>query len=252
MPSDPRTYITVHDGMPDHPKIEGLSDPAFRLLVTCWCWCSRNLTDGVIQRASWEKRGTSETRLELVLAGLVEPLPDGVSMHDYLEHQRSAEQVAELRAKRVDAGRAGGLASANARASARANAQPNGDQTLKQNGSKVQAESETEVEGTSTEVPAPRKRVASRIPDDFQITDDMREWAASSAQFIDIDRETESFLEYWRSKSGKDATKLDWRLTWQTWMRRSSDRIPPSRRNVTAAGPQVLVGRNGVQQERTW
>lgn len=32
MPRDERTYITVHDGMPDHPKVEGLSDSAFRAL----------------------------------------------------------------------------------------------------------------------------------------------------------------------------------------------------------------------------
>jgi HNH endonuclease len=33
MPRDDRTYITVHDGMPEHPKVEGLSDAAFRLLI---------------------------------------------------------------------------------------------------------------------------------------------------------------------------------------------------------------------------
>jgi hypothetical protein len=34
MSRDDRTYITVHDGMPDHPKVEGLSDAAFRYLFT--------------------------------------------------------------------------------------------------------------------------------------------------------------------------------------------------------------------------
>ena len=46
MPADRRTYITVHDGMPEHPKVDALSDKAFRALVGLWCWCSRNLTDG--------------------------------------------------------------------------------------------------------------------------------------------------------------------------------------------------------------
>lgn len=99
--ADPRTYIRVHDGMPDHPKIDGLSDAAFRLLVTTWCWCSRHLTDGHVPAATWRKRGTPKTRRELVDAGLFEEAAGGVRLgvmvHDYLEHQRSAEEVQEIR-----------------------------------------------------------------------------------------------------------------------------------------------------------
>ena len=144
MPSDPRTYITVHDGMPEHPKVEGLSDGAFRLLVTCWCWCSRNLTDGFIASASWDKRGTPKARRELIEAGLIERTEGGVQMHDYLEHQRSAEQVADLRNKRAEAGSKGGKTKANRLALAK--------QMLKQNASKPVAETETETE-TETESP---------------------------------------------------------------------------------------------------
>jgi hypothetical protein len=95
--TDARTYIRVHDGMPDHPKVESLSDRAFRLLIQTWCWCSRHLTDGVIPRQIWERRGTPKTRNELVTAGLVSIANDRIVMHDYLEHQRSADQVAEIR-----------------------------------------------------------------------------------------------------------------------------------------------------------
>lgn len=143
MPRDPRVYITVHEGMPDHPKIEGLSDGAFRLLVTAWCWCSRNLTDGFIPDASWSKRGTARSRQKLVEVGLVEVVSGGVRMHDYTEHQRTADEVADLRSKRADAGRKGGQTTAAKRvASARANAK----QVLKQTGSKVQADTETDTE----------------------------------------------------------------------------------------------------------
>lgn len=92
---DDRTYIRVHDGLPDHPKVEPLSDAAFRLLMSVWCWCSRHLTDGYVPAAVWAKRGTARTRRELTAAGLVEEVPGGVSMHDYLEHQRSAAEVNE-------------------------------------------------------------------------------------------------------------------------------------------------------------
>lgn len=102
--ADDRTYIRVHDGMPGHPKIEPLSDGAFRTLLTLWCWSSEYLTDGRIPAAIWKKRGTPKTRSELLTAGLAEETDDGVTMHDYLEHQRSAAEVQELRAVRGASG----------------------------------------------------------------------------------------------------------------------------------------------------
>ncbi len=112
------TFIRLHDGMPDHPKVDGLSDAAFRALVEVWCWCSRHLTDGQVPKATWEKRWTAKARRDLIEAGLAEPQGDGgVAMHDYLEHQRSAEEVEALRQQRRDAGRAGGLAKARRGAS---------------------------------------------------------------------------------------------------------------------------------------
>ena len=68
--ADDRTYIRVHDGLDEHPKVEPLSDGAFRLLLTCWFYCSRNRTDGQIAAAVWKKRGTAKTRRELIDAGL--------------------------------------------------------------------------------------------------------------------------------------------------------------------------------------
>lgn len=105
--ADVRTYIKLHDGLPDHPKIDGLSDKAFRLLISTWCWCSRHLTDGVIPNATWTKRGTAKTRQELVTAGLILQENGHVVAHDYLEHQRSSEQVAEVRAAKRRAGTLG-------------------------------------------------------------------------------------------------------------------------------------------------
>lgn len=120
MPKDTRRYITVHNGMPDHPKIAVLSDSAFRLLVTLWCWCDANTTDGKVRRAVWDRKGRAKGRAELLAEGLVYELPDGdVQMHDYLEHQRSAKEIADLRRVRQEAGSKGGKAKASAMASAK-------------------------------------------------------------------------------------------------------------------------------------
>lgn len=104
---DERTYIRVHDGVMDHPKVDPLSDKAFRLLMAGWCYCSRYLTDGRMPAATWEKRGTKPARRELVAAGLVEVYADHVMWHDYLEHQRSASDVEEKRATKKRSGKLG-------------------------------------------------------------------------------------------------------------------------------------------------
>lgn len=93
MADDDRTYIRLHDGMPEHWKVEDLSDSAFRRLITLWCWCSRQRTDGRLPERKWLRSGSDSDRTELLDAGLVEPARDGngVVMHDYLKHQRSRD-----------------------------------------------------------------------------------------------------------------------------------------------------------------
>lgn len=180
MPSDQRTYITVHDGMPEHPKIEVLSDRAFRVLIDLWCWSSRNLSDGFIPSHTWKRRVTSKTEREILhgVAGpLAEAVEGGYQMHDYLEHQRSKAQVEALRAKRAEAGAKGGKARAKALqdlANTQASATASAEQMLKQTGSKPVAESVTETEDrqlqqtkTSSPAPPPTVRASSGAFDDF-------------------------------------------------------------------------------------
>lgn len=70
----------------------------------------------------------------------------------------------------------------------------------------------------------PRKR-GSRIPDDFAVDQAMVTWAREHAPNVDGKRETEKFVDYWQSKTGKDATKLDWVATWRNWMRSTEERL---------------------------
>lgn len=114
---DERTWISVHDGMPDHPKIEALSDKAFRALVELWCWCSRNKTDGVIKAPVWQKRAPAKARAELFRELVHAPghtcpqcpdVPAGhVLMHDYLRHQSSAAEIDVKKEAKRNAGMLG-------------------------------------------------------------------------------------------------------------------------------------------------
>jgi hypothetical protein len=100
-------YIRVDVLLPEHPKIEQLSDKAFRALIDLWCYCGRNRTDGIVTGRRWKATATKAARDELVTAGLARPMDigDGYVMHDFLDHQRSREEIDELSAKRSDAGR---------------------------------------------------------------------------------------------------------------------------------------------------
>ena len=207
--ADSRTYIRLHDGMPDHPKIDGLSDRAFRLLVETWCWCSRHLTDGRVPAATWRKRGTPASRRELIAAGLAIETPDGgVDMHDYLQHQRSADEVAEMREARREAGRKGGLARSKALASAKA--------TAKQTGGKTQASTETETEVPSSEgtCRADVERICEHLADRIEGNGSPRPtitaaWRKSARLLLDRDKRTEADVlraidwcqgdEFWRA-----------------------------------------------------
>lgn len=83
----------------------------------------------------------------------------------------------------------------------------------------------------------------TRLPDDFAITDDMKTWFAENCRGVDGPRETEKFRNYWRSKSGKDATKLDWPATWRNWMLTAAERAGP-----TSRGPFTGATRHTSQR----
>lgn len=63
------------------------------------------------------------------------------------------------------------------------------------------------------------------IPDDFQITDSMRQWARMKVPGLDIDSQHEMFVDYWRAHGKK---MLDWQATWRNWMRRAPEFARPS------------------------
>jgi hypothetical protein len=91
-----RPFIRVHENMPEHPKVEPLTDKAFRLLVETWCWSKRAKTDGHVPGAVWRRRGTPKARAELLAAGLVDDdLTGGVIVHDFDDWQMTSEEIDE-------------------------------------------------------------------------------------------------------------------------------------------------------------
>lgn len=72
----------------------------------------------------------------------------------------------------------------------------------------------------------------TRIDPSFAVTDELRVWAAVKAPNVDLEFETEQFIDYWIAKPGAIACKLDWDRTWQTWIRKAQKTSAPRAGNV--------------------
>lgn len=90
----------------------------------CWLWvcgllyCQEGETDGFIPKEAIDYLGVKNAeRLaeHLVRAELWDKVPGGWHVHDYLEHNKSAAQIAERRDQKKAAGSVGGKASGEAR-----------------------------------------------------------------------------------------------------------------------------------------
>lgn len=52
----------------------------------------------------------------------------------------------------------------------------------------------------------------------------------------EIEGIAENFRDYWCSKPGREAMKLDWAATWRTWIRNQRERRPMARERGHANG----------------
>ena len=65
------TWLRIDDCMPDHPKVDGLSDRAFRAHVTGLCYCARHLTDGNVPQTVADRIARQPVLDELKRANLL-------------------------------------------------------------------------------------------------------------------------------------------------------------------------------------
>ena len=63
------------------------------------------------------------------------------------------------------------------------------------------------------------KQDGTRLSDDFTVTDAMRSWATEKVPIIDVDLETEQFMDHHGSKGTRSG---DWLASWRYWMRNAA------------------------------
>jgi hypothetical protein len=96
------TWVRIDDGFPNHPKIIGLSDGAFRLYITALCYSNAYLTDGIIPQKTLKKLSNSRHISALVEANLWEICGDDIKILGYDEYQFTKEKVETERKKAAE------------------------------------------------------------------------------------------------------------------------------------------------------
>lgn len=154
-------WSKLDDNIFEHPKMLRAGEDAANLYVRGLVYCNRFLTDGRIEAevlpAITRKREAPRLAADLVRVGLWETHPDGGWLvHDFHEHNPTAEEVAEKRAalaaKRSEAGKRGGMRSGETRSN---------EAKRKQGASSVSKQTEANAEQTQPEA---TKQNASPIP----------------------------------------------------------------------------------------
>jgi hypothetical protein len=108
-------YLNLDDNYPDHPKVEALSDAAFRLHTASMAFCAKFTTDGFISQSQAAKRTSSYKGTviqELLRGGLWHDKGEGCGtktcppgragfylLHDYLQWNKSKDWWEKKRRK---------------------------------------------------------------------------------------------------------------------------------------------------------
>lgn len=95
-------------------------------------------------------------------------------------------------------------------------------------------------------------RKGVRIPEDFVMTPDMRAWAAEKYPWVNPEEQTEHFVDFWRSKPGQGACKLDWGLTWKNWIRSAANRAPAWERNAFKQQRKPVAASSAIPPVDSW
>lgn len=246
---DSRLFARIDLDYADHPKIEALSDAAFRAHLTMILYSRKYLTDGRIPSRVANRFG-SESLAELLSNDEENPslvlLDDGsYLLHGFVDMQETKAEVARRSAVNRENGSRGG------RKSGGGSVRDSGTESVSESEANGQAETETETD-TSPNGEVARKRATpqrgSRIPEPFNVTREMRAWAAAEVPGVDVDRSTRAFVDYWRAKPGKDATKLDWVGTWRNWLRRDFEKVRPQRPGAFEVGRSLVEQAEAMEQ----
>lgn len=69
----------------------------------------------------------------------------------------------------------------------------------------------------------PRAKTKRHIEPGWQPTPELKAWASAAYPLVEIEHETDRFIDYWL---GRGEAKADWAATWRNWIRRAATYKP--------------------------
>ncbi len=231
-------WARVDDGWWCHPKVLRLDLAARGLWISVLSWSCQHQTDHVPAAIVAMCGADERIAASLVTAGLWEgPDADGsYRIHDWDDYQSE-------RAKKADAGRQGGLRSAEMRRQKQQNeAQPSASREAQPSASREAAEAPTPEAGPTRPYPtqpkstppsppsggkpakpapssdATARKRAGPLPDGWQPGDRHRQIADQHA--LDVRREAEK-MRNWAASEGK--TSRDWDARFRNWLLKAAE-----------------------------
>lgn len=222
-----RGYVQLANGFYLNRKVRRLRrtmPSAIGAYAIMLSYCGDNLTDGYVDADTAEfVLDISEQELDaLQQAGLVESVEGGYVVHDYLEHNRSRQQVMAKRKRERERYSAESLPAESAQTAGRIETE-SGQTPEHQNTRTQKKEKEEYSSSFSKETTADEYLETGRLEADRQI----------SRQYPNLDL-TDAWGAFMQHHHGEILTINEWTRLWKGWCQRRANMsgIPPSKRHI--------------------
>lgn len=219
-----RGYVQLANGFYLNRKVRRLRrtmSSAIGAYAIMLSYCGDNLTDGYVDADTAEfVLDISEQELDaLQQAGLVESVEGGYVVHDYLEHNRSRQQVMAKRKRERERYSAESLPAESAQTAGRIETE-SGQTPEHQNTRTQKKEKEEYSSSFSKETTADEYLETGRLEADRQI----------SRQYPNLDL-TDAWGAFMQHHHGETRTINEWTRLWKGWCQRRANMsgIPPSK-----------------------
>lgn len=222
-----RGYVQLANGFYLNRKVRRLRrtmPSAISAFVVMLSYCGDNLTDGFVDSdtAGFVLDITTQELGALRQVGLIESVDGGYVIHDYLEHNRSRQQVMAKRKRERERYSAESLPAESAQTAGRIETE-SGQTPEHQNTRTQKKEKEEYSSSFSKETSADEYLETGRPEADRQI----------SRQYPNLDL-TDAWGAFMQHHHGETRTIADWTRLWKGWCQRRANMsgIPPSKRHV--------------------
>lgn len=223
-----RGYVQLANGFYLNRKVRRLRrtmPSAISAFVIMLSYCGDNLTDGFVDSdtAEFVLDITTQELDALQQVGLIENVDGGYVIHDYLEHNRSRQQVMAKRKREHDRYSAGSLPAESAQTAGRIETESG--QTPEHQNTRTQKKEKEEYSSSFS------KEISATVFGDSGECGEVDKTLATEYPNLDLES---AWLAFQERHQGETRNPIDWTRLWKGWCQRRAKMsgIPPSKPHV--------------------